>query len=54
MKILIIICDAIICIMYAIMAKRQNGSVDRKWSIAVSACFGVAFLCNLAAMIMER
>lgn len=53
MNYMIIVCDIIICVLYAVMAFRRKDKTDRKWDIALSVCWGVAALCNTLALFAQ-
>lgn len=42
MQYIIIGCDAVLCVAYAVQASKQVAKTDRKWSIIISVCFGLA------------
>lgn len=42
LKIVAVCCDAVLCVAYAVQAFKQADKTDRKWSIIISCCFGLA------------
>ena len=49
MQYIIIGCDAVLCIGYAVMASKQADKFSRRWDIIISVCFGLAAIFKMLA-----